>query len=90
MIGRFGGEEFVAILPNTDKIGAYKFAEKLRSIIEKTKFMYKKTRIKVTVSGGVASREETSSMDETLKLADNRLYTAKKSGRNRVCADECK
>jgi len=88
MIGRFGGEEFVAILPNTDKEGAYKFAEKLRQIIEKTKFMYKKTRINVTVSAGVASRNETNSSEETLKLADERLYKAKRSGRNKVCADD--
>ena len=88
MIGRFGGEEFVAILPNTDKEGAYKFAEKVRQIIEKTKFMYKNTRINVTVSGGVASRNETNSAEETLKLADERLYKAKKSGRNKICADD--
>ena len=87
MIGRFGGEEFVAILPNTDKEGAYKFAEKLRQIIQKTKFMYKNTRINVTVSGGVASRNETNSGEETLKLADERLYLAKRSGRNKICAD---
>ena len=91
MIGRFGGEEFVAILPNTSKEGAYKFAEKLRAIIEKTKFMYKKTRIKVTVSGGVASRDEASSKEEVLKKADDRVYLAKNNGRNRICAkDECK
>jgi diguanylate cyclase (GGDEF)-like protein len=88
MIGRFGGEEFVAILPNTNKEGAYRFAEKLREIVEKTKFMYKNTRINVTVSGGVASRQEVSSKEELLKKADERLYLAKKSGRNKVCADD--
>ncbi len=91
MIGRFGGEEFVAILPNTDKIGAYKFAEKLRAIISKTKFMYKNTRINVRVSAGVANRKEVNSSEEILKKADERLYLAKNNGRNRVCADyECK
>jgi len=91
LIGRFGGEEFVAILPNTDKEGAYKFAEKLRQIVEKTKFMYKNTRINVTVSGGVASRDEVNSKEELLKKADERLYLAKRNGRNKVCADdECK
>jgi len=91
MIGRFGGEEFVAILPNTDKKGAYKFAEKLRQIIQKTKFMYKKTRINVTVSAGVASRNEVNSDEELLKKADERLYLAKRHGRNKVCAeDKCK
>jgi len=91
MIGRFGGEEFVAILPNTDKKGAYKFAQKLREIIKKTKFMYKNTRINVTVSAGVASRNEVNSKEEVLKKADERLYLAKQNGRNRVCAeDKCK
>ena len=87
-IGRFGGEEFVAILPNTNKEGAYKFAEKLREIVQKTKFMYKNTRINVSVSAGVASRDEVNSKEELLKKADERLYLAKKSGRNRVCADD--
>jgi len=91
MIGRFGGEEFVAILPNTNKNGAYSFAEKLRVIISKTKFMYKKTRIYVTVSAGVACRNEVNSSKEVLKKADERLYLAKQNGRNRVCAeDKCK
>jgi len=86
MIGRFGGEEFVAILPSTEKEGAYRFAEKLRIIVEKTKFMYKNTRINVTISGGVASRDEVNSKEELLKFADERLYKAKRNGRNRICA----
>lgn len=91
MIGRFGGEEFVAILPNTNKDGAYKFAEKLRKIIQKTKFMYKNTRIPITISGGVAARDEVGSKEEVLKKADERLYLAKKHGRNRICAEDiCK
>jgi len=84
IVGRFGGEEFVVITPDTDKKGAYIFAEKIRKIIQKTKFMYKKTRIDVTISGGVAERVETNSMAETLELADKRLYKAKKKGRNRI------
>ena len=84
IVGRFGGEEFVIIAPETDKKGAYVFAEKIRKIIAKTKFMYKKTRIDITISAGVAERDETNSMEETLKLADERLYKAKKGGRNRV------
>ena len=84
IVGRFGGEEFVIIAPETSKEGAYKFAEKVRQIIKKTKFMYKKTRINITISAGVAERSETNSMEETLKLADERLYKAKKGGRDRV------
>jgi len=88
LIGRFGGEEFVAILPNTDKKGAFEFANKLREIVSKTKFMYKKTRIPITISGGVADRSEVNSKEEALKKADERLYLAKKNGRNRICAED--
>ena len=84
IVGRFGGEEFIIIAPETEKEGAYKFANKIREIIEKTKFMYKKTRIKITISAGVAQRKETNSMQDLVKLADDRLYKAKNSGRNRV------
>ena len=87
IVGRFGGEEFVIIAPETDKKGAYIFAEKLRKIIAKTKFMYKNTRIDITISAGVSERTETSSMQETIELADKRLYKAKKAGRNRVEAE---
>ena len=72
IIGRYGGEEFVAILPNTNKKEAFNFANKIRDIIENTKFMYKNTRIDVTISGGVAEREEVNSKEELLKLADDR------------------
>jgi len=88
LIGRFGGEEFVAVLPHTDKKGAFKFADKLRQIVAKTKFMYKNTRIPITISGGVADRREVSSKEEALKKADDRLYLAKTNGRNRVCAED--
>jgi len=87
IVGRFGGEEFVIIAPETDKNGAKVFADKIRSIIAKAKFMYKKTRIDITISAGVADRTETNSMQETLKLADKRLYKAKTNGRNRVEAE---
>jgi len=88
LIGRFGGEEFVAVLPHTDKKGAFKFADKLRQIVAKTKFMYKKTRIPITISGGVADRREVNSKEEALKKADDRLYLAKTNGRNRICAED--
>lgn len=83
-IGRFGGEEFVAVLPETEKEGAVMFAEKIRAIVQKTKFMYKKTRIDITISIGVAERSESDSQEAILKLADERLYRAKQNGRNRV------
>ncbi|WP_456323337.1 GGDEF domain-containing protein [Hydrogenimonas sp.] len=83
-VGRWGGEEFLVVLPKTDKEGAYHFGEKLREIVQKSKFMYKGTRIPITVSGGVADRASNPSMDAMLKKADENLYKAKKSGRNKI------
>ncbi|WOE70318.1 GGDEF domain-containing protein [Hydrogenimonas thermophila] len=83
-VGRWGGEEFLVVLPKTDKKGALQFAEKLREIVKKSKFMYKDTRIPITVSGGVADRASHSSIESMLKQADENLYKAKKGGRNKV------
>ncbi len=81
--GRWGGEEFLIILPQTNLEGAYTVAEKVRKVIENTGF----GKIgKVTASFGVATyiEELDNSPDEILKSADIALYDAKKKGRNRV------
>lgn len=84
IVGRFGGEEFIAILPKTDIEGARTYAESIRVAVEKTKFIYKETRIEVTVSAGCAERKSTKSLKELIKTSDERLYKAKQNGRNRV------
>jgi diguanylate cyclase (GGDEF)-like protein len=84
VVGRFGGEEFMALLGDTDKKGAIIFAEKVRKQVQKARFMYKGKRIAVTVSCGVAERVNSINLDAVLKLADELLYKAKKDGRNRV------
>ena len=83
-MARFGGEEFVIIAPETNKEGAKIFAQKIKNVISKTKFMYKNTRIDITISAGVAERVEVNNKDDVLKLADERLYKAKNNGRDRV------
>lgn len=83
-LGRFGGEEFVAVLSETDTEGGVVFAEKVRKRVEKSRFMYKGKHIVITVSSGVAERKKNSSLETTLKASDNYLYKAKNSGRNRV------
>jgi len=83
-VGRWGGEEFLVVLPKADGEGACKFAEKLRDIVSKSKFIYKGTRIRVTISGGVADRASSESMEAVLKCADRNLYNAKAGGRNRI------
>ena len=81
--GRNGGEEFVALLPDTDVEGALEVAEKLRAAIA----MIKLPRVEraITASFGVAIHPDTAGDAETLlRLADRALYAAKNAGRNRV------
>ncbi len=81
ILGRWGGEEFMIISPNTNIDGAYKLAEHIRLNIEKTTF---KDANKITISTGVA--EINSDVDEktVITKADEALYRAKNRGRNRV------
>lgn len=84
IVGRFGGEEFMAILSETDTKGGAIFAEKVRKHVEKARFMYKGKRIEVTVSSGVSERKLHSSLSGVINSADEYLYKAKKDGRNQV------
>ncbi len=84
IIGRYGGEEFLAILPNTPLEGAVIFANKVREEIEAYHFLYKGERITVTVSGGVTNRKDFAAQKELIEEADNLLYKAKEAGRNRI------
>ena len=91
ILGRVGGEEFLLILPDTDKAQALTIAEKIRSIISSHDFPFadRQPLGVVSISGGVASYPE-DSLDRAglLREADQALYRAKDSGRNRVLAAE--
>jgi two-component system cell cycle response regulator len=80
ILGRYGGEEFLIILPETDKEQAGKVAEQLRSQIEGLSFT---NGLKVTVSGGIAELDGESAMN-LVSRADSLLYEAKRNGRNRI------
>lgn len=84
VVGRFGGEEFLAILSETNSSGGAVFAEKVRLHVEQARFMYKGKRIEITVSSGLAERKRHISLNATMNSADEYLYKAKKDGRNRV------
>ena len=85
--GRYGGEEFCVVLPDTDHAGALLAAERIRSSVEKNSIKAYDTIVKATVSIGVATFPLHGSLrDELLDKADWALYRAKKSGRNRVSA----
>jgi diguanylate cyclase (GGDEF)-like protein/PAS domain S-box-containing protein len=88
VLGRMGGEEFAALLPNTSLEEAVLMAERVRQIIEDTSFetLGEKTlSIAITICIGVAAfTNELSGIDELLRNADAALYHAKNNGRNRV------
>ena len=84
IVGRFGGEEFLALLSNTDTEGGVIFAKKVISHVEKSRFMYRGKHIKVTASAGVSERKKHVSLQATINSADEYLYLAKNNGRNRV------
>lgn len=83
-IGRYGGEEFVIILPSINLNDSVKFADKIRQIVQNFKFIYKNERINVTISGGVSTRSLNLNETLTLENADKMLYAAKSNGRNQV------
>lgn len=82
---RFGGEEFVVLLAGAPR-GAADVCERLRSAIEKWDWSEICNGLHVTISIGVASTLSANSPNEILAIADQNLYTAKKTGRNRVAA----
>ncbi|MFC3122360.1 sensor domain-containing diguanylate cyclase [Agaribacter flavus] len=89
VICRFGGEEFVAILPNTELEGACKLMQRLRLAVEDTVIKFEDKEIRITVSIGVTSRvvESNDEQEMLIAFADKLLYQAKQSGRNKVVSD---
>ncbi len=86
VIGRYGGDEFLVILPETSMNGAKEIAERIRSTIEDFKLQREgKEPIKTSVSLGVAEfNADKEDINDLIKRADNALYMAKGKGRNRV------
>ncbi|NBV50584.1 GGDEF domain-containing protein [bacterium] len=85
-LGRYGGEEFALLLPDTPLQIAVDIAERIRTTIEKTQFRFDIQDIPVTISMGLSSRDSTTkSHGDLLATADKALYDAKNQGRNRVC-----
>lgn len=82
--GRYGGEEFLMVLPQTPLEGAHIKAERVRKKVASLKFPAIGDDFRVTVSIGVAEYHNDESTDDTLQRADKALYRAKDAGRNRV------
>lgn len=86
-LGRIGGEEFAACLSAADPVDAESCAEKIRDSVARIRFQAGDgTNLPLTVSIGVVDFGGSASMAQMLRLADKRLYAAKRSGRNRVVA----
>jgi diguanylate cyclase (GGDEF)-like protein len=87
MIGRYGGEEFCVVLPETPKKLAVSVAERLRKSIASKKIKAFDENIEVTVSVGVSTYPgDGDSVNAIIEKADTALYKAKRKGRNRVCS----
>jgi len=84
IFSRFGGEEFLIILPNTNIAGALKLAERIKKRVEETIFKCQGKTIPVTISIGVTGVALNDSVYSLLERADEALYEAKRKGRNRV------
>lgn len=85
-VGRYGGEEFVCILPNTDSKNAGLIAEKMRQKIMELKIPHEGSTVSdvVTISLGVAACIPDKDRNALIKMADEALYISKKSGRNKI------
>ncbi|HCM1914444.1 TPA: cellulose biosynthesis regulator YedQ [Salmonella enterica subsp. salamae serovar 28:r:e,n,z15] len=89
--GRVGGEEFCIVLPGATKAQALRIAERIRQRInDKEILVTKSTTLRISASMGISSAEEYGDYDfeQLQSLADKRLYYAKQSGRNRICASD--
>lgn len=84
IVGRYGGEEFLAILPETDGINGYIVAERFRERVENETFENEEKNIKITISGGVGHYSSSMDVNKLIKVADDNLYAAKRKGKNRI------
>lgn len=90
IVGRYGGEEFLVVLPETSRDQAILVAERLRAKVAQTCFPWKKITLQVTVSLGLAVKKEQEKIgcDDLFKVADECLYRAKEHGRNKVVVQD--
>ena len=82
IIGRYGGDEFLIVLPNTRRQAGYKVAEHVRNMICNLKWRH--DEMKVTISGGITAMQNEKNAKELIAKADALLYQAKRNGRNEI------
>jgi diguanylate cyclase len=82
-LARFGGEEFVVLMPQTELAAALGAADKLRQAVQANQFHYQQKRVHISISCGAAQFQDGDNIDSAFQRADQALYKAKQSGRNR-------
>ncbi|MCK5875860.1 MAG: GGDEF domain-containing protein [Alcanivoracaceae bacterium] len=88
LAARWGGEEFIVVLPDADIMAARNLAERLREQLQQRKLWAGDVQIELRASFGVAVLRDQESIDALIAEADVLLYRAKQSGRNRICSDD--
>ena len=87
ILARWGGEEFVLCLPDTELADAIIAGEKILQACRQMRLKHQQSTISLTISGGVVQRGCNESLHEVLQKADVLLYEAKRAGRNRLLSD---
>lgn len=92
LLGRYGGEEFIVLLPETDSLGAMKVAQSIAETLEKIGLRHEVSpthhQVTVSIGGACCANTMVYSLEELIKRADRTLYKAKHSGRNRAIVDD--
>jgi len=84
IIGRYGGEEFLALINFQNNDELFKYIHRIKSVVSHNKFIYKDRKIEIKFSAGVEIRSNCTSSKETIARADKLLYQAKHNGRNKI------
>ena len=84
LVGRVGGEEFIAVIDKLNDQSIEDYCENLRQEIVDLSIKFQDHNINVTMSGGLASSDEIDNLEDLINLADERLYEAKEGGRNQI------
>jgi len=87
-LARFGGEEFVVLMPETNIDAAIIAADKLLKAVEQCEFHYQNSKVNITVSAGLAQLRKDDTTEGLFQRADQAMYRAKEAGRNRCLVEE--
>jgi diguanylate cyclase (GGDEF)-like protein/PAS domain S-box-containing protein len=88
ILGRYGGEEFFAIVANVDSVKLYSFADRLRLLVEQSSLTTGSDTVSVTISIGATLARSNDTLDTVIKRADRLMYHSKTAGRNRISTEQ--